>query len=45
MGTWRSENFLKYLKVILMKSPTNGGDRVPNGNLSSANEASIIGTG
>lgn len=38
-------NFLKYMKVTLMRPPNNGRDRVPTGQLFSPNKASSTGTG
>ena len=43
--TYCNGNFLKYMKVILMKSPNNVGSEVPTGHLSSPSEAFSSRTG
>ena len=40
-----SENFLKYMKAIFMKSPNDGGNGVLTFHLFSPNEAFSTGTG
>lgn len=45
MEPYCNGNFLNYMKVILMKSPNNKGNRIPNSYRLSANEASHTKTG
>lgn len=45
METQHSANFLKYMKMILMKSLNNEGNGVPTGHLLLPKEVSSMGTG